>query len=302
MSFPAFAAPPILITDFLEQGEHMVGGEFSRLNSNMKGYLDRNVDGDMDISVTRDELTVEYGFGFTKDQMLTIKLPYVVNSLGKNIIDWANDTTTKYKWSHEGLGDVSAEYKILLTNSEAQRLVARLGATIPVGDDDLGESEIIEDGIKTQSLKKGGAGEGRTNYEIGLGYSFISGNSTVFSTVNYEITGTKTEEGKKEEPGDAIALQVGVVQKIATQSRVGAMLGYIYTNKGKDGDHNVSSYSLYGVSFAYFYSATEDLIIAPKLTYVEIPSRNYTNRVNGSTEKYSDSQAVTFGIEVKKTF
>jgi len=299
ISLPTFASPPILMTDFLERGEHMLGGEYAHSRVDGEGRI--STGDDVDTSSNQNEVAATYGFGFTESQMLTLVIPYIFANMNKATIK-SDDTDIKYKASSEGLGDLSIEYRFLFRGTETRRLAAWLGATIPVGDDDTGESEIVRNGSKTQSMKKGGAGSGFTNYEAGLSFSQTRGKSTFFSSINYALNGSKTEEGEKQEPGDAIELEVGVLQEIDVKSRIGGKLEYGYAREGKSGDDDISSYSIYGVSLAYFYHVAENFLFSPQLSYVKASERKTTNRTDGSTNKASVPKAIFLGVELKKTF
>ncbi len=302
VSLPVFSAPPILDTDLLEAGENMLSGGYRHLELDMEGYTDISVGGDIDQSASDDELSLVYGYGFTKNQMLTLEIPYTYRGQGKASFNFTDGSTVKTESSTEGLGDLSVEYKFLLPTTESYRIAAWLGATIPVGDDDAGDPEIIENGTKTQSLKKGGAGSGRTDFELGLSYSTLIGSSTLFSSVAYRINGSKTEEGDKEEPGDDVFLRVGVLQAFDAKSSLGADLIYGYTRQGKDGDSDISSNSTYGASLAYFFHATNNFILSPQLGYLKMSNQTRTDRTDNAKFKLSDIKAIFLSINFRKTF
>lgn len=299
LSLPVFAAPPILETDFLDQGKHMLGGGYNHSKVSLEGHRDgRNINN----SRSEDMLVLEYRFGFTKNQMLSLKIPYTFKVLGKTTVKFADGSTTKIKFSNEGLGDLAVEYKFLLTNSKTQRIAVSLGATVPVGDDDPGESEIISNGTKIQSMKKGGVGNGRTDYEIGLNLSSARGSRTFFTSLAYKLNGSKTQKGEKEERGDNIALDLGVLQTIDAKSSLGIFVTYVYFREGKDGVTDISNFSVYGANLAYFYHITKDFILFPQLVYGRVSEQKQTNRNDNSIFKISDTTIISFAVKFKKTF
>ena len=300
-SLPAFASTPILNTDFLDKGEQMVTGGFNHYKIEMEGDIapdDINFDG----SGAQTELSLKYAYGFTKKQLLILDIPYTFLGKRESDFTFTDGTKVKFKSEGEGLGDLSAEYRFLLKDAGSQRIAVMLGADIPVGDDDSGESEIIENGVKTQSMKKGGVGSGRSDFRAATSMSSGTGNTTFFASALYELIGTKTDEGEEIEPGDEIFLEAGLLQKIDAKSNLGALVGYNYTLEGKRADVDISSTSSYAASVAYFYHVTNSFMLSPQVAYIATPEQKETDRTDGSVMTFSKFNAFSFTVEFSKTF
>jgi len=293
---------PIIETDFLSAGEHAVGGEINYIDSSWDGYIDQSVDGNMKITLNIKEFPLQYAYGITDKQMLLMEIPYVFSSDTDNTVDWDDGSRTEFQSSENGLGDLAIQYRLMVYDSAKYRVSARLGVKIPVGDDDSGDPEIIEDGVKTQSLKKGGAGNGRTDYNAGLSFSFSTGKITLFSSMNYTMNGTKTEEGEKDEPGDDLNVEFGLLHEINEKSIFGVKALYSYFREGKDGDSDVSSSSGYGLIARYMYFVDKNLMLFPQVGFLKIAEIKYTDRTDGSTLKFSELKSLALGVGFVKTF
>lgn len=299
---PAYATPPIIYTDFLEPGQQGIDLSFDHYRSEFEGHFEMTNRADFELTAQSNEVDLTYGFGINSNNMLTLELPYTIKSTSEAKFTFENNDEVQTKYVVKGLGDLAIRYKYLLFDNQAHRIAVGGGITLPVGDDDTGQAEVIENGVKTQSYKTAGAGSGIRDYELRIAYSADFANTTIFSSIVYSTSDSKTEEGEKIQPSDIAAVEAGILYQLNSISRFGGSIAYLYGPGGRDGDDDESSFSVAALTLKYIHTIDDSLIISPSIAYFKASEQTYTDRNTGDKRIYSDQATMKYSIGFTKTF
>ncbi|MDH5302062.1 MAG: hypothetical protein OEW58_11940 [Gammaproteobacteria bacterium] len=299
LSFSATASPPIAPTDLVRSGDSY----FSLTPSVTRMDIDSEITYLSSGTVLRvsgkgesQSTDLNYSYGLSNVSTVSLQIEHVANSQTEFDAS-ASGYQAKFRGAEKGLGDAKLLYVTLLTDSNNHRVVLGASASFPVGDDDPGQPEIIENGTKTQDLKQGGASTGMTDYAAGAAWSYKTSDITPYSLLKYTISGSKTENGEKKAPGDEILLNLGAVKYINDKSDLNLAFMYNYSFTGKSGDTKSLPYSGLGFSATYYLHASKDISIAGTAGYGFFDNIKEEDNVAGTKEVWSSS-GTTLGLSI----
>jgi len=304
LSFPVFASPPLLETDFLDSKEQMIGGAINITRATLKA---NSVGGFINFPkitglMKRNDFDLFYGYGLSKDQMIVLAAPYTLSNTMTFDYLLSNNENMLIESSAVGLGDLTIDYSALLLKTPFQRLKFGIGIKFPIGNDAAGNPEVTINETKIQKKENGGAGEGLTSYRLVGSYSLAIWNTSFFVSAETIFQGSKTEDGEKIEPGDEIAFVVGFQRKLFAKTTLNLSLLYGEMRQGKVGETIDSAFSVYGIQTKIFYQLTHDLVVYSQLSYLNFTESKSTNTIDNSIFRILDVRSTSFRFTAMKSF
>lgn len=292
-----YAAPPVIPTDLLAEDETYVGASLYSTTASMSGTYNTssgvvNLDGSGSANLS----SLGFIYGFSNATTIELSLPYTIQDEGTiTMSDGLNyvDITS----SNEGLADLSATFTTQLSDKNNQRIVAIAKVKFPLGDDNPGQSEYIENGQKTQSLKTGGAGSGTTDFGFGAAWSSYKTRTQPFAEAYYLVSGSKTEDGEKESPGNKKSLSVGFKRLIDYHSSISFVGGIEQTETGKSGEDNLSSYETTVIGIQYQNDIDKHISLSGMMGYISYSDLKFTYAATGNTMTLSQDGRI-FGFRI----
>jgi len=302
----AHSAIPILPTDLPASGEAIFIGSTTSRNFDFEGdyfnsiFLERATI-DSNSSSKSFDLGIDYGLS-NKDSILA-QFDYLIDGSDASHFNYLVPSgKVSYEKQYSGLGDLRVRYKRILADHDEGKFTFDVSTTLPVGNDDAGQSQILVNGIEVQSKKKGGASNGRVDYAAGLAYSPNTNSGfTPYADMGYTIRGKKTVEGIKIVSGNSIGVSFGFVFPL-NAAHLDASLFYIGHSDGYSGDMQIASSNTTGLSISFSSFMERNTLVRVGGALISSKGGTITDKTDGSEIKYHTQNGTAFMLEIIQSY